>query len=148
MTWLSTVAVTPRTRLLDLPLDSLPLLNTNVGDLLNLPIVDGDAPLLGSLGVDLNALTIAAAEACGGKMGPALPYACAVECIHTYSLIQQGMVDSILSDKAEERRTMFEAINLPVDTSGPGVRPTAATASCASSRSPRPPGSWSARSCS
>jgi chromosome segregation protein len=27
---------------------------------------------------------------------------------HTYSLIQQGMVDSILSDKAEERRTMFE----------------------------------------
>jgi DNA-binding beta-propeller fold protein YncE len=50
------VAVTPRTRLLDLPLDSLPLLNTNVGDLLNLPIVDGDAPLLGSLGVDLNAL--------------------------------------------------------------------------------------------
>ena len=27
---------------------------------------------------------------------------------HTYSLIQQGMVDSILSDKAEERRLMFE----------------------------------------
>jgi chromosome segregation protein len=27
---------------------------------------------------------------------------------HTYSLLQQGMVDSILSDKAEERRTMFE----------------------------------------
>jgi chromosome segregation protein len=27
---------------------------------------------------------------------------------HTYSLIQQGMVDSILSDKAEERRMMFE----------------------------------------
>ncbi|HET9332152.1 MAG TPA: chromosome segregation protein SMC [Gemmatimonadota bacterium] len=27
---------------------------------------------------------------------------------HTYSLIQQGMVDSILSDKAEERRVMFE----------------------------------------
>ena len=27
---------------------------------------------------------------------------------HTYSLIQQGMVDSILSDNAEERRLMFE----------------------------------------
>ncbi|HUP20967.1 MAG TPA: AAA family ATPase, partial [Gemmatimonadota bacterium] len=27
---------------------------------------------------------------------------------HAYSLIQQGMVDSILSDRAEERRTIFE----------------------------------------
>lgn len=50
------VAVTPRTRLLSLPLDSIPLLNGNLGDLLNLPIIDGDAPLLGSLGVNLNSL--------------------------------------------------------------------------------------------
>jgi geranylgeranyl diphosphate synthase, type II len=37
------------------------------------------------------ALVIAAAEACGGKMEPALPYACAVECIHTYSLIHDDL---------------------------------------------------------
>jgi geranylgeranyl diphosphate synthase type II len=33
------------------------------------------------------ALTLAAAEACGGKIEDAMPLACAVECIHTYSLI-------------------------------------------------------------
>ena len=37
------------------------------------------------------ALTIAAAEACGGTMKAALPYACAVECIHTYSLIHDDL---------------------------------------------------------
>jgi geranylgeranyl diphosphate synthase type II len=37
------------------------------------------------------ALCIAAAEACGGKMEAALPYACAVECIHTYSLIHDDL---------------------------------------------------------
>src|SRR5690349_9676242 len=37
------------------------------------------------------ALCIAAAEACGGKMEDALPYACAVECIHTYSLIHDDL---------------------------------------------------------
>jgi geranylgeranyl diphosphate synthase, type II len=37
------------------------------------------------------ALTLAAAEACGGKHEPALPLACAVECIHTYSLIHDDL---------------------------------------------------------
>lgn len=37
------------------------------------------------------ALVIAAAEACGGKMEAALPYACAVECIHTYSLVHDDL---------------------------------------------------------
>jgi geranylgeranyl diphosphate synthase type II len=37
------------------------------------------------------ALCIAAAEACGGAMEDALPYACAVECIHTYSLIHDDL---------------------------------------------------------
>ncbi len=37
------------------------------------------------------ALTVAAAEACGGGMEAALPYACAVECIHTYSLIHDDL---------------------------------------------------------
>src|SRR5687767_78377 len=37
------------------------------------------------------ALCIAAAEACGGEMENALPYACAVECIHTYSLIHDDL---------------------------------------------------------
>ena len=37
------------------------------------------------------ALCIAAAEACGGKLEAAIPYACAVECIHTYSLIHDDL---------------------------------------------------------
>ncbi len=36
-------------------------------------------------------LTIAAAEACGGKAADALQAACAVECIHTYSLIHDDL---------------------------------------------------------
>lgn len=37
------------------------------------------------------ALTLAAAEACGGREADALPLACAVECIHTYSLIHDDL---------------------------------------------------------
>ena len=36
-------------------------------------------------------LTLAAAEACGGNWGTALPAACAVECMHTYSLIHDDL---------------------------------------------------------
>ena len=36
-------------------------------------------------------LLLAAAEACGGKAASALPAACAVECIHTYSLIHDDL---------------------------------------------------------
>jgi geranylgeranyl diphosphate synthase type II len=36
-------------------------------------------------------LTLAAAEACGGKIGDAMPLACAMECIHTYSLIHDDL---------------------------------------------------------
>lgn len=36
-------------------------------------------------------LVLAAAEACGGKPSSALPAACAVECIHTYSLIHDDL---------------------------------------------------------
>ena len=36
-------------------------------------------------------LCLAAAEACGGKIGTALSLACAVECIHTYSLIHDDL---------------------------------------------------------
>jgi geranylgeranyl diphosphate synthase, type II len=36
-------------------------------------------------------LCLAAAEACDGKIGAALPHACAVECIHTYSLIHDDL---------------------------------------------------------
>jgi geranylgeranyl diphosphate synthase type II len=36
-------------------------------------------------------LTLAAAEACGGKIEQALPAACAVECIHTYSLVHDDL---------------------------------------------------------
>jgi len=37
------------------------------------------------------ALTLAAAEMCGGETEAALPAACAVECIHTYSLIHDDL---------------------------------------------------------
>ena len=36
-------------------------------------------------------LTLAACEAVGGRMAAALPLACAVECIHTYSLIHDDL---------------------------------------------------------
>src|SRR6266446_6307450 len=36
-------------------------------------------------------LCLAAAEACGGKIGTALPLACALECIHTYSLVHDDL---------------------------------------------------------
>ncbi len=36
-------------------------------------------------------LTLAAAEACGGKSSAALPLACAMECIHTYSLVHDDL---------------------------------------------------------
>jgi geranylgeranyl diphosphate synthase type II len=36
-------------------------------------------------------LSLAAAEACGGGIDAALPHACAVECIHTYSLIHDDL---------------------------------------------------------
>jgi geranylgeranyl diphosphate synthase type II len=37
------------------------------------------------------ALCLAAAEACGGSEADALPLACAVECIHTYSLVHDDL---------------------------------------------------------
>src|SRR5579872_6341388 len=37
------------------------------------------------------AVLLAAAEACGGAAADALPLACAVECIHTYSLIHDDL---------------------------------------------------------
>jgi geranylgeranyl diphosphate synthase type II len=36
-------------------------------------------------------LCLAAAEACGGKIDNALPLACAMECIHTYSLVHDDL---------------------------------------------------------
>ena len=36
-------------------------------------------------------LCLAAAEACGGKIKAALPLACALECIHTYSLVHDDL---------------------------------------------------------
>src|SRR5438046_7184535 len=36
-------------------------------------------------------LCLAAAEACGGKVSAALPYACTMECIHTYSLVHDDL---------------------------------------------------------
>src|SRR6266478_5247534 len=37
------------------------------------------------------ALCLAAAAACGGQEAEAMPLACAVECIHTYSLVHDAL---------------------------------------------------------
>ena len=37
------------------------------------------------------ALVLAAAAACGGRAADAMPLACAVECIHTYSLVHDDL---------------------------------------------------------
>jgi geranylgeranyl diphosphate synthase type II len=50
-------------------------------------------------------LCLAAAEACGGKAGAALPLACAVECIHTYSLIHDDLPSMDNDDLRRGRAT-------------------------------------------
>ncbi|MEY2483066.1 MAG: geranylgeranyl diphosphate synthase, type [Verrucomicrobiota bacterium] len=50
-------------------------------------------------------LCLAAAEACGGKIGAALPLACAVECIHTYSLIHDDLPSMDNDDLRRGRAT-------------------------------------------
>ncbi|GAA4208490.1 hypothetical protein GCM10023074_52190 [Microbispora amethystogenes] len=69
------VAVTPRTKLASLPLNTDTLLNGDLGGgLLNLPLLNGDAPLIGSLGVNVNSLLNldqlnSAVDAAGGALG-------------------------------------------------------------------------------
>jgi geranylgeranyl diphosphate synthase type II len=53
-------------------------------------------------------LCLAAAEACGGKTTPALPPACAVECIHTYSLIHDDLPCMDDDDLRRGRPTMHK----------------------------------------
>jgi geranylgeranyl diphosphate synthase, type II len=50
-------------------------------------------------------LCLAAAEACGGRMSAALPLACAVECIHTYSLIHDDLPSMDNDDLRRGRAT-------------------------------------------
>jgi len=50
-------------------------------------------------------LSLAAAEACGGKTSAALPLACAVECIHTYSLIHDDLPSMDNDDLRRGRAT-------------------------------------------
>ena len=50
-------------------------------------------------------LCIAAAEACGGETSAALPLACAVECIHTYSLIHDDLPSMDNDDLRRGRAT-------------------------------------------
>jgi geranylgeranyl diphosphate synthase, type II len=60
------------------------------------------------------ALCIAAAEACGGTLAVALPFACAVECIHTYSLIHDDLPamdnDDFRRGKPTNHKVFGEAI--------------------------------------
>lgn len=50
-------------------------------------------------------LCLAAAEACGGKISAALPLACAMECIHTYSLIHDDLPSMDNDDLRRGRAT-------------------------------------------
>jgi geranylgeranyl diphosphate synthase type II len=50
-------------------------------------------------------LCLAAAEACGGKTSAALPLACAMECIHTYSLIHDDLPSMDNDDLRRGRAT-------------------------------------------
>ena len=50
-------------------------------------------------------LCLAAAEACGGRIEPALPLACAVECIHTYSLVHDDLPSMDNDDLRRGRAT-------------------------------------------
>ena len=50
-------------------------------------------------------LSLAAAEACGGKPADALPLACAVECIHTYSLVHDDLPSMDNDDMRRGRPT-------------------------------------------
>jgi len=50
-------------------------------------------------------LCLAAAEACGGKVSAALPLACAMECIHTYSLIHDDLPSMDNDDLRRGRAT-------------------------------------------
>ncbi len=54
-------------------------------------------------------LCLAAAEACGGKLEHALPLACAVECIHTYSLIHDDLPSMDNDDFRRGRPTCHKA---------------------------------------
>jgi geranylgeranyl diphosphate synthase type II len=50
-------------------------------------------------------LCLAAAEACGGKIAAALPLACALECIHTYSLVHDDLPSMDNDDLRRGRAT-------------------------------------------
>ena len=50
-------------------------------------------------------LCLAAAEACGGQISAALPLACALECIHTYSLIHDDLPSMDNDDLRRGRAT-------------------------------------------
>jgi geranylgeranyl diphosphate synthase type II len=53
-------------------------------------------------------LCLAAAEACGGKIEHALPLACAMECIHTYSLVHDDLPSMDNDDFRRGRATCHE----------------------------------------
>jgi geranylgeranyl diphosphate synthase type II len=59
-------------------------------------------------------LCLAAAEACGGKRVSALPAACAVECVHTYSLIHDDLPcmddDDLRRGRATSHKVFGEAV--------------------------------------
>jgi len=50
-------------------------------------------------------LTLAAAQACGGRLANAMPLACATECIHTYSLIHDDLPSMDNDDFRRGRHT-------------------------------------------
>src|SRR5262249_44485703 len=60
-------------------------------------------------------LCLAAAEACRGRINDALPLACAVECIHTYSLVHDDLPSMDNDDFRRGRPTSHKVFGEGID---------------------------------
>lgn len=85
-------------------------------------------------------LCLAAAEACGGGLEPALPAACAVECLHTYSLIHDDLPCMDNDDFRRGRPTSHKVFGEGIAVlAGDALLTQAFEILCAASGAPRYP---------
>ena len=83
-------------------------------------------------------LCLAAAAACGGKESDAMPLACAVECIHTYSLIHDDLPGMDNDDFRRGKPTNHKVF-------GEGIAVLAGTSNSGRLKPPPPEVSWRTR---
>ena len=82
-------------------------------------------------------LCLAAAEACGGKAADALPLACAIECIHTYSLVHDDLPSMDDDDLRRGRPTCHKAFGEGIAILAGDALLTIAFEICAASKGSR-----------